>query len=107
MIVSITKIELNSYSKLIDFFKFNRQIINQLKESNCKKYKATGSWNLKVWYTMTLWENENQINDFYRNGNHLEAMKQSKKFSSKIQSHRIENDDLINWKESKKLFIKK
>lgn len=107
MIVSITKIELNSYSKLIDFFKFNRQIINQLKESNCKKYKATGSWNLKVWYTMTLWENENQINYFYRNGNHLEAMKQSKKFSSKIQSHRIENDDLINWKESKKLFIKK
>ncbi len=104
MILSITKIELLSYSKLIEFFKFNGQIINELKESKCKKYKVTGSLNLKIWYTMTLWNNENDINDFYRNGKHLEAMKQSKKFSSKIQSHRIENEVLLSWKESKKLF---
>lgn len=104
MIVSITKIELISYSKLIAFFKFNRQIINELKQSKSKKHKITGSWNLKYWYTMTLWVNENDINDFYRNGTHLEAMKQSKTFSSKIQSKRIQNEDLINWKEAKKLF---
>ena len=59
---------------------------------------------MKDWYTMTLWENENDINDFYRNGTHLEAMKQSKTFSSNIQSKRIQNDDLISWKEAKKLF---
>lgn len=104
MTVSITKIELNSYSKLIAFFKFNGQIINQLKQSNCKSYKATGSWNLKVWYTMTLWENENEIDTFYRNGIHLEAMKQSKKFSSKIQFKRINQPNLISWKEAKNLF---
>ncbi|MFV5700106.1 hypothetical protein ACM55H_17240 [Flavobacterium sp. ZT3R17] len=104
MIVSITKIELNSYLKMIAFFKFNGQIIEQLKQSNCKKYKVIGSWNLKVWYTMTLWENENEINTFYRNGTHLEAMKQSGKFSSKIQSRRIQNEDFMSWKESKKLF---
>ena len=63
MIVSITKIELISYSKLIAFFKFNGQIIKELQQSNCKKHKVTGSWKLKVWYTMTLWENENDIND--------------------------------------------
>jgi hypothetical protein len=104
MIVSVTKIELISYSKLIDFFKFNGQIINELKVSKCKKYKVTGSWNLKIWYTMTLWNNENELKDFYRNGIHLEAMKQSKKISSKIQSHRIENMELMNWKEAKKKF---
>lgn len=104
MIVSITKIELHSYSKLNAFFKFNSQIIKELQQSECKKYKVTGSWNLKVWYTMTLWENENDINDFYRNGTHLEAMKQSKTFSSKIQSHRIQNEELLPWKEAKKLF---
>lgn len=104
MIVSITKIELNSYSKIIAFFKFNSQIIAELKPSNCKKHKVTGSWNLKVWYTMTLWENENDINDFYRKDTHQEAMKQSSKFSSKIKSHRIQKEDLINWKEAKKLF---
>ena len=105
MIVSVTKIELISYSKLIPFFKFNGQIINELKQSTCKKHKVTGNWNLKVWYTMTLWENEKDIDTFYRNGTHLEAMKQSKTFSSKtIQSHRIQNDDLLSWKDAKKLF---
>jgi hypothetical protein len=104
MIVSVTKIELISYLKLVAFFKFNSQIIKELQLSNCKKHKVTGSWNLKVWYTITLWENENDLNVFYRNGTHLEAMKQSKKFSSKIQSHRIQNEDLMSWKEAKKLF---
>ena len=106
MILSITKIELNSYSKLIEFFKFNGAIINQLKESKCKKYRVSCDWNLKVWYTMTLWENENEINDFYRIGKHLEAMKQSKRFSSKIQLKRINKADLIKWKDGKKLFEK-
>lgn len=104
MIVSITKIELISYSKLIAFFKFNGKIMNELKQSKCKKHKITGSWNLKDWYTMTLWDHENDINEFYRNGIHLEAMKQSKSFSSKIKSKRIDKDDLIDWKDAKKLF---
>lgn len=104
MIVSITKIELISYSKLFAFFSFNGQIINELKQSKSKKYKLTGSWNLKNWYTMTLWLNEKDISDFYRNGIHLNAMKQSKTFSSKIQSRRIYKDELISWKEAKKLF---
>lgn len=106
MILSVTKIELNSYSKLIAFFKLNGEITNQLKTSTCKKYKVTGSGNLKVWYTMTLWENENDLIIFYRNGTHLEAMKQSKKFSSKIQSKRVNTTGLMNWKEGKKLFVK-
>ncbi len=102
MIVSITKIVLISYSKLIAFFGFNGQIIKELQLTQCKKHKVTGNWNLKVWYTMTLWEKD--INDFYRNDTHLEAMKQSKKFSSKIQSHRIQKEELMPCKEAKKLF---
>ncbi len=104
MIVSITKIELHSYSKLGAFFIFNSQIIKELQQSKCMNHKVTGNWNLRVWYTMTLWENENDINDFYRNGSHLEAMKLSKTFSSKIQSHRIQNEKLLSWKEAKKRF---
>jgi hypothetical protein len=66
----------------------------------------SGSGNLKTWYTMSLWNNENELSNFYRNGTHLEAMKQAKTFSSKIQSTRIEKEELINWKEAKKLFHK-
>lgn len=105
MILSITKIELISYSKLKAFFIFNGQIIKELNKSNCKKYKVTGNWNLKTWYTMTLWENENDITHFYRNGTHMEAMKQSKTFSNKIQSKRIQSNELISWKEAKRIYV--
>lgn len=104
MIVSITKIELNSYSKLLSFLKFNGQIIKELKHSKCIKYKLKPNWNLKTWYTMTLWENVQEINEFYQNGTHLEAMKQSKTFSSNIHSLRIHTEDLISWKEAKLKF---
>ena len=107
MIVSITKIELNSYSKLLAFLKFNGQIIKELKQSKCIKYKLTPNWNLKIWYTMTLWENVNQINEFYQNGTHLEAMKHSKRFSSNIHSLRIHTEDLTSWKEAKLKFENK
>jgi hypothetical protein len=106
MIVSVTKIELNSYSRLISFFKFNAQIIAELKQSPCKSYQFARNWNLKIWYTMTLWENENDINCFYRNGPHLKAMKKATVFSSKIQSKRVQNQNILIWKEAKKLFDK-
>lgn len=103
MILVITKLELKSYSKFKAFFKFNNRIIKELQSSKCKKHKVTGNWTLKVWYTMTLWENEDDLNTFYSNGTHLEAMKQSKSFSSNIQSIRLpaENEHLMSWKQSK------
>jgi len=104
MIVSVTKIELRSYSKLIAFFRFNAQIIKELESTPCQKHQVTGSWNLKVWYTMTLWENEKELTDFYRQGTHLMAMKASKAFSSAIQSRRVAGDALLGWKEAKALF---
>lgn len=103
MILSITRIELNSYSKMVAFFRFNASIMNELKRSECKKVKISTNWNLKKWYTMTLWENERDIDAFYRNGTHLEAMKQSRKFSSKIQSRRLNGISYISWKEAKKM----
>jgi hypothetical protein len=102
MIVSLTKIELRNYAKLPAFFKFNGQIIQDLKQSNCVQFKVTGNWNLKVWYTMTLWQSEKDVLDFYRNGTHLEAMKQASFFSEKMHTTRVESDQLISWKAAKK-----
>jgi hypothetical protein len=53
---------------------------------------------------MSLWGNETDLQDFYRHETHLEAMKQSKTFSSSIHSRRIAKEDLMDWKEAKKLF---
>jgi len=103
MVISITKITLHNYRRFFAFFRFNGQIINELKNSPCKNYKITGSWNLKTWYTMTLWEDDESIDAFYRNGTHVEAMQQAHLFSSKISSKRTIGSQLISWKEGKKI----
>lgn len=107
MPLSITKIELSSYTKLPSFLKMNGNIFKQLKKSNCIKYKAIGSWNLKTWYTMSVWENDEDINQFYRNGTHLDAMKSAKNFSSEISSIRIEGKEYIEWKLAKEQLMTK
>jgi hypothetical protein len=104
MVIGITKITLHNYRRFFSFFRFNGQIIKELQKSPCKHYKITGSWNLKTWYTMTLWEDDAAINTFYRSGTHLEAMQQAHVFSSKISSKRTSGNELISWKEGKKLF---
>ena len=104
MILSITKLKLISYSKLFPFFAFNGKIIEELKQSKCKQYKIGSHWNLKCWYTMTLWENEADLLAFYRNGTHVEAMKAARNLANVLESRRIEKNALIEWKEAKKLF---
>jgi len=103
MVIGITKITLYNYRRFFAFFKFNGQIIDELKKSPCKNYKITGSWNLKTWYTMTLWEDESAIDAFYRNGSHVEAMQQAHMFSSKITTKRTSGNELISWKEARKI----
>ena len=45
-----------------------------------------------------------KASSFYRKDTHQETMKQSRIFFSKIQSYRIQKEDLLGWKEAKKLF---
>lgn len=104
MIVSITKLELKSYSKIVAFFGFNRKIIKELQASNCKQFKLSPNWNLGTWYTMTLWGNEADLLAFYRGGTHAIAMQEAANFSTNIKAIRVESDQLIHWKIAKKLF---
>lgn len=103
MVISITKITLHNYRRFFSFFRFNGQIIKELQKSPCKDYKITGSWNLKTWFTMTLWEDNAAIDAFYKSGTHLEAMQKAHLFSSKISSKRTTGNELIPWKEGKKI----
>lgn len=104
MIVSVTKLELVSYSKLAPFFSFNTRIIAELKQSKCVKFKVSCNWNFKTWYTMSVWETENDLHEFYRNGTHLEAMKAARGLANKLESRRIQGEDFISWGKVKKLF---
>lgn len=102
MIVSITRLELVSYSKIKSFFGFNRKIINELQASKCIQFKVTPNWNLRTWYTMTLWECEDDLLEFYRNGTHAQAMREAANFSKNLKATRIEGKTLIPWKDAKK-----
>jgi hypothetical protein len=104
MKVTITYLELKG---ALTFFALSAsafKIIKQLKATNCKDFKKQGIWTKH--YTMTLWENENDLKDFARSGAHLEAMKQSKIIAKEIRTITIDGDKLPSWHEAKALLAK-
>ena len=101
MKITITSIELKGPLKFFALSSQALKIIKQLKASNCKEFKKRGMWTKH--YTMTLWNNENDINEFAQSGAHLEAMKISKLIAREIRTITIEADSLPSWTEAKKL----
>ena len=104
MKATITSIELKGP---LQFFALSSQalkITRQLKATNYKEYKKRGFWTKH--YTMTLWNNEQELKDFARSGAHLEAMKTSHTIAKEIRTITIDAEVLPNWKEAKKLLEK-
>ena len=56
---------------------------------------------------MTLWDSEEDMNDFYRSGAHLEAIKDAGRMSSEIVLLRLEADGFPAWSEVKPLLWEK
>ena len=75
------------------------QILKQLKGTGYKDYKSTGFWTKH--YTMTLWENQEDINAFYKSGAHLDAMKKSREIAKEIRTIVIDANSIPSWKEAK------
>ena len=104
MKATITSIELNSPLKFFSLSKKALKIMRQLKATNYKDFKKQGFW--KKHYTMTLWNNEEEMKEFTRSGAHLEVMKTSKEIAKEIRTITIEATSLPNWKEAKLLLEK-
>ena len=101
MKVTITSIALKSP---FHFFALSLQamkILKQLKATNCLEVKKTGIWNKH--YTMTLWENEQDLKSFAHSGAHLEAMKNAAKIAREIRTLTIDADTLPDWQRAKSL----
>lgn len=77
------------------------KILPQLKQANCKAFKKQGKWTTH--YTMSLWQNADDMTTFARSGAHLEAMKKSASIAKEIKTLTIDADNLIDWKTAKKL----
>lgn len=104
MKATITSIELRGPLKFFVLSSNALQIIKQLKATKCKDFRKKGIWTTH--YTMTLWNNEDELKDFARSGAHLEAMKASKKIAKEIRTITIDTDYLPNWTEAKALLQK-
>lgn len=101
MKATITSIELKGPFKFFLLSAKALHIIRQLKTTNCKEFKKRGLWTTH--YTMTLWNNEEELQAFASSGAHLAAMKDSKKIAKEIRTLTIDAAVLPNWKEAKEL----
>lgn len=101
MKVTITSIELKNPFYFFTLSMISLKIVRQLKSTNCKKLKNTGFWTKH--YTMTLWNNVEDMRSFATSGAHLEAMKGSKNISKEIRTITIDATKLPKWNEAKRL----
>ena len=104
MKATITSIKLKTIFKFFPLSIYALNIVKQLKATNCLEFKKQGIWTLH--YTMTLWENEEQLKDFARSGAHLKAMKDSATIAKEIRTITIDADKLPDWKTAKELLSK-
>lgn len=101
MIATITSIELKGPLKFFALSKKALKIVRQLKKTDCKKFKKQGIWTKH--YTMSLWNNEEEMKAFAYSGAHMEIMKTSAEIAKEIRTITIEVTELPNWKEAKRL----
>lgn len=104
MIVTITSIELKGPFKFFALSSSALKIIRQLKTTHCVQTKTRGFWTTH--YTMTLWNNEEEMKAFAYTGAHMEAMKKSKDIAKEIRILTLTASELPNWKEAKELLQK-
>ena len=95
MKVTITSIELKSPLKFFLLSASALQIIRQLKATNCKEFKKKGWWTKH--YTMTLWDNQGDIERFAKSGAHLIAMKTSSRIAKEIRTTTIDATTPPKW----------
>lgn len=101
MKATLTSIELKGPLKFFALSAQALQILRQLKATRVKDFKKKGFWTTH--YTMTLWENESDLQDFARSGAHLEAMKNAAIIAKEIRTITIEAKSLPSWNEAKQI----
>lgn len=103
MIVVITSLELKNPFQFFLFSYKAMYVVKQLKKSNSKAFKSKGIWTKH--YTMSLWENEDDMKAFAHSGAHLEAMKISKEIAKEIWTRQLELNVFPDWKTAKSLLM--
>jgi len=100
MIITITSIRLKTVWHFFKLSFFALRIVRQTKqERGFVSMKSTGFGYMH--YTLSVWENEEALKRFARNGAHLEAMKQSRSIASEIRTYTFQSEQVPQWNEVK------
>jgi Domain of unknown function (DUF3291) len=106
MYAAIASLKLKSVWGFFKLSLHGLKISNQAKkEKGFVSIKNTGFGYLH--YTLTLWENEEDLKRFAHSGAHREAMKESGALAQEIRTYTFPAEALPDWKEAKKLVSEK
>lgn len=106
MIITITALKLRSLWKFFRLSLHGMRVMKQTKnQKGFIKMKNTG---FGYWhYTLSAWENLDDVKNFAKSGAHLEAMKESGTLATEIQIYTYESDKMPDWKVAKELVKEK
>lgn len=100
MTIVVTSIQLKS---LFHFFRFailTFRSVQQLKKDHPKVVFLASGFPI-TFYTLSAWQDSTEMRTYVKSGHHLNAMKDSAKVASKIQTYSYDGNSIPTWKEAK------
>jgi hypothetical protein len=98
MKITITSLRLKSIWHFFKFSLLGMRVLGHLKDSKRVKQRTVGFW--RIHYTMTLWNNEEEMREFARTSHHLAGVKRSREIADEIRILTYSGDRLPAWKEA-------
>lgn len=101
MFVSITLIRLRSPFKIPMLIRYSGPIFGNIRSHKCLSFSTSGLW--LNHYTMTVWNNEEDMKEFVFSKEHKAAMAKTKEMASGVKFYQAEMNKKPTWREAKRL----
>lgn len=103
MIIVATELHLKSFFKFFPFIRHSIRSLSQAKQSNGCLHAAVTGKGFRIGYTLTAWDNKENLQHFKNTGAHKKAMKDIGRLSSRYKTLIWEGDTIPNWQQAKQL----
>jgi Domain of unknown function (DUF3291) len=101
MIIVATELHVRSFWHFFEFAITSARSMKQAKKSAGCIYAVANNKGWKIGYTLTAWENKEQMLQFRNTGAHKEAMSKIRKLSQQYKTLQWESDKQPNWQEAR------
>ena len=106
MIIVATELHIHSFWNFFEFALTSARSMKQAKKSAGCIYAAADNKGWKIGYTLTVWDNKEQMLQFRNTGAHKVAMSKIRKLSPQYKTLQWESDKQPNWQEARTLLAK-